>query len=290
MIAEPRGGPRYETETATDMHATFCTPFPELNIILRELVRRLRQVLGNNFIGAYLQGSFAVGGCDEYSDCDFAIAVNQDLSESELQELRSIHRRIYNFDMAWAKALEGSYFPKAILRDYNQSGSDLWYLENGRSELERSNHCNKVVVKWILRERGVILSGPEPSTLIDPIPVEVLRRAIFNSINDSGQMILANPGQYNNRFYQSFIVLHFCRKLHDLHTGMVGSKRAGAEWAKHHLGQSWGDLVDRAWNGRPDPAVSIRQPADETDFKNTLELVKEIMHSATEFAAAHLGT
>jgi len=167
-----------------------------------------------------------------------------------------------------------------------RSGGDLWYLENGHGELEKSNHCNKVVIRWILREKGVVLSGPEPSTLIDAIPVGVLRRAILKSINESGQSILANPAPYNNRFYQTFVVLHFCRKLHNLHTGVVGSKRAGAEWAKNHLGQSWVDLIDRAWGGRPNPSVSIRQPADEADFKNTPELVEKVKRAAVEFAAA----
>lgn len=41
------------------------TPFPELNEILDELVDTTRAVLADNFVGAYLQGSFAVGDADE---------------------------------------------------------------------------------------------------------------------------------------------------------------------------------------------------------------------------------
>ncbi|PWB71154.1 hypothetical protein C3F09_08170 [candidate division GN15 bacterium] len=273
-------------ETAKVMNSASYTPYPELNAILRELVNSVRSILRDDLIGAYLQGSFAVGDFDEHSDCDFAIAVNQDLSNRQIQDLRSMHRRIYNLDMRWAQALEGSYFPKAILRDHAQSGSDLCYLDNGHSELEWSNHCNKVALRWILREKGVVLFGPEPSTLIDPIPVEVLRRSILNSINESAQTILANPAPYSNRFYQTFIVLHFCRKLHSLHAGAFGSKRAGAEWAKHHLGQSWAGLIDRALSGRTNPTVSIRQPADESDLRSTMELLKEVMRAANDFTIA----
>lgn len=71
--------------------------------------------------------------------------------------------------------MEGSYFPAAALRSYEQNASDLWYLEHGENKLVRSSHCNTIVVRWILREKGVVLSGPEPSTLINPIPVRVLR-------------------------------------------------------------------------------------------------------------------
>jgi hypothetical protein len=150
----------------------------------------------------------------------------------------------------------------------------------------KSNHCNKVVVRWNLREKGVVLSGPKPETLIEPIPVEVLRRAILASINESGKLILTNPEQFNNRFYQGFIVLQHCRKLHNLHTGGVGSKRSGAEWAKRNMDPAWSGLIDRAWDGRPNPAVSVRQPADEADYMSTLEFVEAVMKTANDFAAA----
>jgi predicted nucleotidyltransferase len=267
------------------VNVRFNTPYPELNAVLRELVSSVQEVLRENFVAAYLQGSFAVGDFDEHSDCDFAVVINEELSDSQLRDLQAMHKRIFNLDKEWAKHLEGSYFPKAVLRDYTQSDGELWYLDNGHYELERSNHCNKVVIRWILREKGVVLSGPEPSELIEPIPVGVLRRAILESINKSGKEILTNSEQYSNRFYQSFIVLQYCRKLHGLHTGAVGSKRAGTEWAKKNLDQSWAGLINRTWSGRPNPAISIRQPADEADFNSTLEFVKEVMRLANEFAA-----
>lgn len=259
------------------------TPYPELDAVLRQLVNSIQQILHDNFIGAYLQGSLAVGDFDEHSDVDYIIAINRELSGSQLQELQSMHQRIFNLEEEWARHLEGSYFPTGILRDFNQSGSELWYLDNGSNMLVRSNHCNKTAVRWILREKGVVLSGPEPSTLIDPIPVNVLRRAILKSINESGQEILTNPEPYNNHFYQTFIVLQYCRKLHNLHTGTVGSKRSGAEWAKRNLDRSWADLIDRAWDGRPNPAFSVRQPADKADFKRTLEFVGMVMEAANNF-------
>jgi len=84
---------------------------------------------------------------------------------------------------------------------------------------------------------------------------------------------MANPDDYNNRFYQTFIVLNYCRMLHDLQKGFPGSKLAGAEWAKANLDPCWTELIDRAWDGRPNPAVSVRQRADLKDFKATLEFI-----------------
>jgi len=47
-----------------------ATPFPELNNVLAGLKETAQAILGANFVGAYLQGSLAVGDADEQSDCD----------------------------------------------------------------------------------------------------------------------------------------------------------------------------------------------------------------------------
>lgn len=241
--------------------------------------------MSNNFVAACLQGSFAVGDFDRHSDVDFVVAIEAELSDDQIQTLQTLHERIYRLDCGWAQHLEGSYFPKEILKDPSQRGKELWYLDHGSRSLVRSEHCNTVVVRWVLREHGVALAGPNPATLVDPIPVETLRQEIMETLRGWGHQILAEPEPFDNRFYQTFIVLSYCRMLHDLHTGGTGSKRAGAEWAKATLDPSWAGLIDRAWDGRPNPALSVRQPADPQDFKRTLEFVQYIIEASTQVAA-----
>jgi hypothetical protein len=117
------------------------------------------------------------------------------------------------------------------------------------------------------------------------VPVDALRREIGDTIRDWGQEILERPQRYRNRFYQGFIVLSYCRMLHDLIDGRPGSKRTGATWAKENLDPSWSPLIDRAWGGRPDPAVAVREPADAVDFESTLRFVREIMSESERYAA-----
>ena len=100
-----------------------------------------------------------------------------------------------------------------------------------------------------------------------------------------GQEIIDNPDRYNNRFYQGFIVLSYCRMLHDFCEGFPGSKLAGAEWAKINLDSSWVPLIDRAWDGRPNPALSVRQSADPEEFESTLKFVKYIIRVSKLYAA-----
>ena len=254
------------------MSQTVPTPYPELNTVLSKLVASIQQVVGNNFVGAYLQGSFAVGDFDAHSDVDFIVVTEKELSSEQVQSLQEVHEQIYCLDSPWAQHLEGSYFPREVLRYSDSTDNQLWYLDNGSHVLIQSNHCNTVIVRSVLREKGVILVGPAPAILVDPIPIETLRKAILATIHDWGQVILSDPEHFNNRFYQSFIVLSYCRMLHDLVEGVPGSKRAGAEWAKTHLDPSWIGLIDRTWAGRPTP--EIPRPADPKDFKDTLKFVE----------------
>ena len=268
------------------MNNTPPTLYPDLNSVLQELTESVQVILGTNFVGAYLQGSFAVGDFDRHSDVDFIIVIEEPLSDDEVGVLQDMHARIYDLDIPWAQHLEGSYFPKEVLRDPAFCGCPLWYLDHGSRSLIQSDHCNTVVVRWVVREYGVTLAGPAPAALVDPIPVKTLREEILATIRDWGKEILADPDRFNNRFYQAFIVLSCCRMLHDLHRGFPGSKRAGAEWAKTNLDPTWAGLIDRTWDGRPDPAVSVRQRADPADFKATLEFVQYIIQESARYTAA----
>jgi hypothetical protein len=265
------------------------TPYPDLNEVLRELVNSVQGILGSAFTGAYLQGSFAVGDSDIHSDVDFIIAIREGLSGEQIDALQVMHERVYGLPSPWAQHLEGSYFPEDVLRTPDRRGENLWYLDHGSRSLIRSEHCNTVVVRWTVREHGVTLAGPPPHSLVDPIGVDVLRQEILDTITGWGQEILDNPEPFRNRFYQGFIVLSYCRMLHDLHRGCTGSKRAGADWAKASLDPAWRGLIDRAWSCRPDPARSVRERPDPQDFERTLAFVRTIIGESRRFAEANPG-
>jgi predicted nucleotidyltransferase len=261
------------------------TPYADLNKVLLELVTSIKTILGEHLMGVYLQGSFAIGDFDLHSDVDFIVAIQEQLAAGQVERLQAMHQRIYDLAIPWAQHLEGSYFPREMLRRYRPDGEMLWYLDNGARSLIQSSHCDTRVVRWTVRERGVVLEGPPPEALVDPIPVMELRREILATINDWGNEILAEPDRFDNRFYQGYIVLNYCRMLHDLQQGDLGSKRAGADWAKTHLDPSWSGLIDRAWSGRPDPARSVREPADPAEFKASLAFLSYAMDMSAQIAA-----
>jgi hypothetical protein len=242
------------------------TPYGELNEVLAELAR--------GFVGAYLQGSFAVGDYDEHSDVDFLVAVAADPTPEEAAALQALHERLYAMATPWARHLEGSYFPAADLRRLAPGSGPLLYIDNGSRALERSQHDNTLVVRWVTREHGITLAGPPPATLIDPVPPEALRAEIRAVMRDWGAEILMGKYRLDNRWAQPFVVLSYCRMLHSLETGTVESKPAGARWAEARLDPAWAGLIRRAWAERPDPGTKYRQPADPAEVEATYAFIR----------------
>ena len=171
----------------------FPTPYPDLNHVLREFVSRLRAILEDDFGGTYLQGSFAVGDFDLHSDVDFIVVIDDELSPDQVTVLQAMHDQIYQLESGWAQHLDGSYFPQEILQSTSKRGIKLWYLDNGARSLVKSEHCNTLLVRWVVREKGIALAGPPSATLVDPISTDLLRAEIFETIIDWGGEILDHP-------------------------------------------------------------------------------------------------
>jgi predicted nucleotidyltransferase len=164
-----------------------------LEELLGQWVDELQRALPRQLIGVYLQGSLALGAADVDSDVDFVVAVERALRRSEVARLQALHASIHDRPNPWARRLEGSYFPAALLRTYGRPGERLWYLDHGARKLVRSTHCNTAVVRQTLREHGIRLSGPEPGMLIDEVPPDVIR----DEIQVSGYSSIAQPWAFH---------------------------------------------------------------------------------------------
>src|SRR5438094_1286383 len=246
------------------------TAFPELNRVLADLVEGARAILGDNFCGAYLQGSFAVGDADEHSDVDFIIVTHEDLSEAQQSDLQTLQEHLYGLDTSWAQHLEGSYVPKELLRRVDPARTPWFYFDNGATEPQWDKHDNTAVVRWSLRECGVVLFGPDPQTLIDPVSAADLQREVVEAIDDWAEWVLTIE---MSRRAQGLIVLSFCRILHTLATGGVTSKRQAGQWALDALPVEWAPLIQHALDDRPDPWRKVHEPADRDAAERTLAFI-----------------
>lgn len=252
----------------------------DLNAILEELVSGMQMVLKDNFLGAYLGGSFAHGGWDAWSDVDFDAVIARDLTPTEREELKVVHARVFTRDCYYARHLEGAYFPKDILGDLTRVDEPLWYLDNGSLDFERSTHDNTLVVRWVLRECGVTLAGPVPAMWIPPVPVEMLKAEVWEALRVWGGEVLRDEYRIDNRWAQAFVVLSLCRMLHTLDIGEVRSKPEGAAWAKVALDPAWVDLIDDALGARPNQYEKCYRPADPDKVGRTKAFIHYVLKTA----------
>jgi len=247
------------------------TPYPQLNTVLAELVTGAREALAANFVGAYLTGSFALGDADEFSDVDFIVVTRGEIASRQLDELQALHGRLHRLDVEWAQHLEGSYAPAGLLRRQQGPPSSFLFLDNGASELQWDPHCNTAVVRWVLRERGVVLAGPDATTLVDAISRDQLRTEARARVHEYGAWARERDevGSMSS-WKQAYLVVTFCRLLHTRATGRVSSKREAGAWAMAALDHEWTDLVRRALAARPHPWRRVHEPADPASVARTL--------------------
>lgn len=253
------------------------TPDQPLNRILKTLTNGVCQALGDNCLGVYLGGSFAHGGWDAFSDVDFNIVIRNDLSPEELSVLKVLHARIFIEDVYYARHLEGAYFPVSILADLTNTGEPLWYLDNGSLDFQRSTHDNTLVNRWVLRERGVVLFGPEPAVWIPPIPEEMLKAEVLKTMETWGEEIFKGQYGLDDRFSQTFAILSYCRMLHTLSSGQIHSKQEGADWAKHNLDRVWVGLIDDALSTRENQYDYCWISSDPNNVKQTLAFIHYVL-------------
>jgi len=166
--------------------------------------------------------------------------------------LQTMHDRIATIDSWYADQVEGSYISRQALRRHDPARALHPNIERGPGErLKMAYHDTAWLVhRWILRERGVTLTGPAPETLIDPIAPHELQAAMVEPAQKWAASILDTPAQLGGRPSQTYVVLTLCRMLYTLHTGAVATKPAAARWALATLEARWAPLIERAWEGR----------------------------------------
>jgi hypothetical protein len=236
------------------------TPWPAVN----ELVGRLRDgvtsVLRERLVGLYLSGSLAAGDFDpSSSDVDFVAAVTEELPPDLVAAVGGVHAGLAASGLPFTDHLEGSYIPLRALRRYDPDdahhptiGADWPYGVHGHGP-------DGVFNRAILREHGVVVLGPDPATLVDPVGPEELRAAARALLREFWAAQDERSTWLYPRDYQAFAVLSMCRALYTIEHGRLVSKPVAAAWARERLGPPWAALVDRAlaWRSdhRPDEAA-----------------------------------
>jgi len=268
--------PRVEHVGVGRPEARSSTPFPELNDLLTDFVRRVRSILGADLVGVYLTGSFALGGGDAASDCDFLVVTSARLDGDHEPAVRRLHEEILGWPSYWASNFEGSYAPTSDLQSLATLGRPWLYVNRGSSTMEWSAHCNAEDVRWVLRERPLILEGADPREFVCEVPKAVLQSRMLPRIETFLDDLLTWT-TFEVSWTQRYAVEATSRMLYTLEHGTVISKQDALGWAAEAMPAEWRDLIGQV---RQDRFVQWNDPPRQGSVERTLAFVEYVQERA----------
>lgn len=218
------------------------TMFPShLSELLKTFRNEVSAILKGKFVALYVFGSLAMDDFSEHqSDIDFLVLISKPLSDTEGKRLQALHEKLRA--TRFGDKLEGEYVEISALHAEGVKGT-VARCERGilklkvRSEISAENILD-------LRQNSYALYGPNPKTIIPPVPCEAVNKVMQGYLKELNEELKhAKPKSLN---WLSSRVLDICRTLYTLQTGRVTSKSAGARWALRVLSPKWKPLICRS--------------------------------------------
>ena len=231
------------------MSAKPYTPHKDVNAVLDTVLNKAKVILGQQFVGMYLYGSLASGDFNpESSDIDFAVVTTEMLADETISNLEAMHKQIWASGARRASRLEGSYIPKDLIRRHDPNGPPCPTVNEGEFFIDQRG-SDWIINRYVIRECGVVLEGPDPKTLVDPVSPDEIRQAVFGTLSEWWFPMLDDPGwlEKHSCNYHGYAVITMCRALHALETGTIVSKPVATRWIQEKFDEQWTLLIERAW-------------------------------------------
>jgi hypothetical protein len=250
------------------------TPYADVNAVLHEFLIRIQAILGEHLRGMYLSGSLALGDFDpRSSDLDVVVVTDEALSHELFVALQQMHARFDTSGFPWAAKVDAVYLPQEALRHSAPTLEHYPQIEWPGPLFLGPLESGWIFQCSILREHGIVLAGPDPRALIDPIDADEMRRAVGTIPLMWLEQAHHDPSWLvwlQQRREQAFVVLTLCRLLYTLDSGAVTSKPAAARWAEKVLGPRWSGLIERSLAGQVDGGDTL-----EGDVNDTVALLQQ---------------
>ncbi len=256
------------------------TPYADINQLLDYFNKKIHTILGKNCIGMYVYGSLALGDFDpEISDIDFIVITKHAVAENSFLLLEELHKQFYLSESKWAKKIEAAYIAQNAF-DLSKTNTNSYpQIEKGR-DLTR----DKLEMGWsfqchILREFGLVVSGPDPKSLFSEVNV----RHMLNAAKHISELWYQQAHDENECAFlkeeDKFVISTLCRFLYLLHSQKVATKKLSVQWARENLDQKWINIMD--------DILMDRDKNTENKFQNTIEFIQYTNDSFSGVELSH---
>jgi len=247
------------------------TPYPDVNGVLHEFLVRIRAILGDSFTGMYLYGSLAQGDFNhESSDIDYIVISEREATDEQFAALGEMHARFRAGGSYWAEKIEAAYIQKDALNVPDSHSAAYPQLEKGRDFARGPLEPGWPFQRYVLRNQGIVIAGPDPATLMAPVPPQELAEADMAIVRMWQQQSRSDPSWLDwvrRRGEHRFFLVTLCRSLYRLEHGTLASKATAARWGQEALARRWAKLIARAFMHRGgDEAVTDEELADTLAF------------------------
>lgn len=254
------------------MMQTDPTPYADINALLGQLLSRLQTILGKKLVGFYLYGSLVTGDFDHASsDIDLLAATASDLDEKECATLQHMHLDFAHTHKEWDDRIEVAYLSVAALKTYRSHMSKMAIISPGEPFHVKEAGKDWLMNWYVVRQKGIVLYGPSPQMLIDPISKEELLHAVQEHAKAWRDWIQ----QTRLRRSQAYAILTMCRVLYTLKNGEIVSKKQAAVWAEKELPE-WSAFIRQALLWRA--AWRDEQVDHDTTLPETLRFVHFVLN------------
>jgi hypothetical protein len=242
--------------------------YPDVNLLLADLLARLQSTLGEQLVGLYLHGSLVGGDFDpRVSDIDLLAVLASDLDDATGARLASMHDALAQDYADWRGRIEVAYLSRGALAAFRTNEACGARISPGEPfNLRLLGHY--YLVEWyVVRQRGLALWGPAPEEVIPSIS-----RAEFTACVAEH---LAGWAEWSRemdlrRAAQAYVVLTMCRGLYALSHGEQASKLRAAAWAAETYPE-WAGLIGRARTWRAAGDDSPPETAELSDIARFVE-------------------
>jgi hypothetical protein len=163
--------------------------------------------------------------------------------------------------------LDGSYLPLDVFRRSDPNRVMHPHIEARGCRLLLDHHGGETVIyRYVLWNCGVVLFGPPPQSLIDPVDADQLRTAVRDLVADWS---VGDEPRFAEAGFRRYMVQTMCRVRYTLACGDVASKPAAVDWGLRQVEPAWRDLICRVARG------------DECRYEETVAFVRATLASAS---------
>lgn len=226
------------------------TPFADVNAALKNFQEHIQGLLRRHLLGMYGIGSLALGDFNpSSSDIDFVVVTDTDLEDGLVHGLQVMHEQFAVSSSPWATKIEAVYVPQSALHTHPLPTGVYPQIEKGMSLVQAPLEPGWVFQCWTLRERGVVVAGPDPRTLVPPIELQDMNAAVVAIASEWLDAAHRDPTWLvwlRQRSHHVFVIQTLCRMLYSLATREVTSKLQAIQWAQHTLDMPWSILIERS--------------------------------------------